>query len=121
MTRRLFLALAAAAARKRWPIGANTAVQGYSLQQAIRLLHELRFDVIEIHPMGRPEPTPKVFPGFQFQLLSDAQKREIRRELKPFKSITTHLPYTGLNWLSANAAEKQKAIDTGDIALEGSA
>lgn len=121
MTRRLFLSLAAAAARKRWPIGANTAVQGYSLQQAIRLLHDLRFDVIEIHPMGRPEPTPKVFPGFQFSLLSEAQKREIRAELKPFKSITTHLPYSGLNWLSANAAEKQKAIDTVDIALEGSA
>lgn len=120
MTRRLFLALAAAY-RKQWPIGANTAIQGYSLSQAIALLKQLQFPVIEIHPMGRPEPTPKVFPGFQFDQLTATQKQQIRAELKPFKTITTHLPYSGLNWLSPNPAEKQKAIQTVDTALEGSA
>ena len=120
MTRRLFLALAAAY-RKRWPIGANTAIQGYGLYQAIELLHKMRFPVIEIHPMGRPEPTPKQFPGFQFDQLSTSEKTRIRRVLTPFQQITTHLPYSGLNWLSADAATRRKAIQTVDIALDGSA
>ncbi len=126
MTRRALLLAATAAAhaakaRRRWPIGANTAVQGYSLSQAIALLRELRFEVIEIHPMGRPEPTPKVFPGFQFDQLSEAQKRQIKADLKPFKQVTTHLPYSGLNWLSPDPAEKQRAIHAVDTAIEGSA
>ena len=123
MTRRLFLSTAAlaAAAKRKWPIGANTAIQGYSLSQAIQLIKVLQFEVIEIHPMGRPQPTPKVFPGFQFDQLTSAEKSQIRAQLKPFKQITTHLPYSGLNWLSANPQEKQKAIQTVDIALEGSA
>lgn len=123
MTRRLFLAGAAAlrAAGSRWPIGANTAIQGYSLYQAFDLLKQLEFDVIEIHPMGRPEPTPKVFPGFQFDKLSADEKARIRKVCKSFRKVTTHLPYTGLNWLSRNSEEKQKAIRTIDIALEGSA
>lgn len=120
MTRRLFLALAAAY-RNQWPIGANTAIQGYSLSQAIALLHKLQFPVIEIHPMGRPEPTPKVFPGFQFDQLSETQKQQIRAELKPFKTITTHLPYSGLNWLSTDRTTQKTAIQTVDTALEGSA
>ena len=120
MTRRLFLALAAAY-RKQWPIGANTAVQGYSLSQAIQLIRQLHFPVIEIHPMGRPQPTPKVFPGFQFDQLTTAEKSQIRSQLKPFQRITTHLPYSRLNWLSLKPEEKQEAIKTIDIALEGSA
>ncbi|MBL8241948.1 MAG: sugar phosphate isomerase/epimerase [Bryobacterales bacterium] len=123
MTRRqlLFTPALAAAARRRWPLGANTAVQGYSLSQAISLIGELEFEVIEIHPMGRPQPTPKVFPGFQFDQLTALEKREIRTQLKPFKTVTTHLPYTGLNWLSARVEEKQHAVKTIDTALEGSA
>ena len=39
----------------------------------------------------------------------------------PFRLITTHLPYTGLNWLSRDPAIKQKAIHTIDTALKGSA
>ncbi len=120
MTRRLFLALATAY-RKQWPIGANTAIQGYSLSQAIQLIRQLHFPVIEIHPMGRPQPTPKVFPGFQFDQLTAAEKSQLRAQLKPFQRITTHLPYTGLNWLSLKPEEKQRAIQTIDIALEGSA
>lgn len=124
MTRRLFLSAAgvsAAATPQRWPLGANTAVQGYSLYDAIALIRKLHFEVIEIHPMGRPEPTPKVFPGFQFDTLTSAEKDRIRRALKPFKAVTTHLPYTGLNWLSTDAEERRRAVRTVDVALEGSA
>jgi len=123
MTRRHLLLTPSllAAAKRKWPLGANTAVQGYSLSQAIALIRELEFDVIEIHPMGRPQPTPKIFPGFQFDQLTATEKQQIRRQLKPFKTVTTHLPYTRLNWLSANLEEKQYAIKTVDTALEGSA
>jgi len=119
MNRRHFLL--SLAARPAWLVGANTAIQGYGLFEAIELLRRLEFPVIEIQPMGRPEPTPKVFPGFRFDELPAADRRKLRAALRPFRKITTHLPYTGLNWLSKDAAERQKSIQTIDIALDGSA
>jgi sugar phosphate isomerase/epimerase len=121
--RRLFLGTMAAGAvpRKRWLLGANTAVQGYGLYEAIDLLRRLEFPVIEIHPMGRMEPTPKVFPGFRFDALGDGEKKRLREALRPFRQVTTHLPYTGLNWMSGDREAREKAVRTVDIALEGSA
>ena len=121
MTRRSFLSAATAAfpATPRWLVGANTAIQGYGLYQAIELIKKLEFEVIEIHPMGTPEPTPKVFPGFQFDTLSAPEKSKLRRALRPFRQVTAHLPYTGLNWLSRDAATREKAVRAGDVALDG--
>ncbi|MCA2971534.1 MAG: sugar phosphate isomerase/epimerase [Acidobacteriaceae bacterium] len=125
LSRRSFLSGAAAtaawAAPSPWLLGANTAVQGYGLYPAIELVRQLEFPVIEIHPMGRPDPVPRTFPGFQFDQLDQAEKAKLRRALRPFRRITTHLPYTGLNWLSADAATRAHAVRTIDIALEGSA
>jgi sugar phosphate isomerase/epimerase len=125
LTRRSFLASAAASALHAksgpWLVGANTAIQGYSLDRAIALLVELQFPVIEIHPMGRPEPTPKVFPGFTFDQLDPAAKQKIKAALKPFRQITTHLPYTGLDWMSADSAKRESSVRAVDVALEGSA
>ena len=120
MTRRHLLSLLAPTPRP-WLLGANTAVQGYGLYEAIDLIRRLDFPVIEIHPMGRPEPTPKAFPGFRFDELTPADRRKLRGALRTFQLISTHLPYTGLNWLSPDPAIKQKAIHTIDTALEGSA
>ncbi|MBM3753853.1 MAG: sugar phosphate isomerase/epimerase [Acidobacteria bacterium] len=124
MLRRTWITAAASAlyARGRnWPLGCNTAVQGYGLFAAIELLRRLEFPVIEIHPMGKPEPVPKVFPGFQFDKLDAADKRKIRAALRPFRLVTTHLPYTGLNWLSPDPAIRAHAVRTIDTALDGSA
>ncbi len=120
LSRRALLA-ALAGQPRQWLLGSNTAVQGYGLFAAIELVQQLEFPVIEIHPMGRPEPTPGAFPGFRFGELPPAERRRLRAALKPFRRITTHLPYTGLNWLSRDAVERRKAVETVDIALEGSA
>ena len=120
MTRRHLLSLLAPTPRPCL-LGANTAVQGYGLFEAIHLVRRLNFPVIEIHPMGRPEPTPNAFPGFRFDELTPAQRRKLRAALRPFRLISTHLPYTGLNWLSPDPAIKLKAIQTIDTALDGSA
>jgi sugar phosphate isomerase/epimerase len=104
-----------------WLVGANTAIQGYGLLEAISLLRELAFPVIEIHPMGRMEPTPKQFPGFRFDALGRAERQRIRAALRPFRQVTAHLPYTGLNWLSADAGARARAVETIDTALAGAA
>jgi sugar phosphate isomerase/epimerase len=102
-------------------LGANTAIAGYGLLQAIRLLRAIGFPVIEIHPMGVPAPTPGRFPGFEFDRLSGAERLTIRKALSGFGRVTTHLPYNGLEYFSRDAAVARAAVKRVDIALEASA
>ena len=87
-------------------IGANTAVLGAELFAAIRTMTELGFPTIEIHPMGRPEATPNRFPGFEWDKLDASARRDLRQALRPFRTVTTHLPYTGLNYIDRDAAKR---------------
>jgi len=124
MTRRNLLALlpsAAVAAPARHPVGANTAITGYELFESIELLGSLGMTCIEIHPMGRPEPTPGKYPGFQWDTLDASARRRLKQSLRSFRHITTHLPYTGLNYMSADPAERGHAIKTIETAMQGSA
>lgn len=113
MTRRTLLLAAPAAlaaAGRRWMLGANTAVDGASLPEAIRLIKETGFPAIEIHPMGRPEATPGKFPGYEFDKLSDTARRDLRQSLAGFKHVTIHLPYTGLDHMSSEASRRTVEI-----------
>ena len=126
MDRRAFLySLAGAsllpASVKRAQIGANTAITGMSLADSLALLHKIGFPIVEIHPMGKPEATPGKFPGFPFNELSTKQRLSIKEELKPFRHVTTHLPYTGLDYFAKDEAVAEAAVKAVDIALEGSA
>lgn len=127
MNRRIFLQSAAAAAAAPLraslhpaQLGANTAIKDISLQASLDLLRQLKFPVVEIHPMGVPEGRPGQFPGFAFDRLSDTQKSGIRASLKSFQHVTAHLPYTGLDYFSKDPAIAKPAIQTVDTALEGS-
>ena len=128
MTRRGFLLAAAAAGsglRAAFPdiscIGANTAISGYGLFDAIALLRDLGFQTIEIHPMGVPEATPGIFPGFQFDRLDNGMKRRIREALRPFPQVTAHLPYAELHYFSRNQPIAEFSARQVEIALEGAA
>lgn len=125
MLRRNFLltlpAALAAAPKPLWPVGANTAVTGYELFQSIELLGNTGFPMIEIHPMGRPDPTPGKFPGFEWNTLDPSLRRRLKAALKPFPHITSHLPYTGLDYMSPDPAHRAHSIKTVDIAMQGSA
>lgn len=125
MTRREFTASFGAAfappAKPRWIVGANTAVTGYGLYQSIDLLAGLDLRQIEIHPMGRPEPTPGKFPGFEWDKLDPSERRKLKQALKPFRHITSHLPYTGLDWMSKDESRRVSSIRTVETALRGSA
>lgn len=108
MRRREFLLSAAAstlraAAFGREVIGANTAMAGYSLTDAIAAIRRIGLPAIEIHPMGVPQAMPGKFPGFEFDTLSAAEKRGIKESLAGFRRITTHLPYDGLSPFAAGA------------------
>lgn len=122
--RRAFLASSlafAASPPQPWMIGANTAVLGAELFASIRMMTEFAFPTIEIHPMGRPEATPKRFPGFEWDKLDGSVRRELGKALRPFRTITTHLPYTGLNYIDADPAKREHSIRTIETALRGSA
>jgi sugar phosphate isomerase/epimerase len=126
MYRRTFLQSLAAAsllpgALKAAQIGANTAITGWSLADSIALLHRIGFRVIEIHPMGRPEATPGKFAGFLFDQLTVEQKASIKSALKPFRHVTSHLPYTGLDYFAKDESVAEAAVRVVDTALEGSA
>ena len=113
--------LFASAASPNWQLGANTAIEGYGLIQAIHLLGELGFTAIEIHPMGVPEPRAGKFPGFEFDKLDRDQRSGIRKALQGFQSVTTHLPYTGLDYMSATSDDRESAIRTVETAMEATA
>ncbi len=129
MNRRIFtLSLAAGATswlRAGFPeltaIGANTAVPGYSMFDAIALVRDLGFQAIEIHAMGVPDPIPGHFPGFQFDRLTDGMKQRIRKALSPFRQITAHLPYKELHYFSRNEPIAEFSARQVDIAIEGAA
>src|SRR5262245_40104129 len=104
-----------------WQLGANTAIEGYGLIQAIETLRELGFTAIEIHPMGVPEPRAEKFPGFEFDKLDQSQRREIRQALGGFRSVTTHLPYSGLDYMSASDEVGESSVLTVEIAMEATA
>ncbi|MEZ5355981.1 MAG: sugar phosphate isomerase/epimerase family protein [Bryobacteraceae bacterium] len=111
----------AAAPKSQWPVGANTAVTGYELFQSISLLEKTGFGMIEIHPMGRPDSTPGKFPGFEWNTLDASTRRRLSAALRSFPHITSHLPYTGLDYMSADPAHRAHSIRTVEIAMEGSA
>ena len=100
-------------------IGANTAITGYSLTQAVELLRAIKFPVIEIHAMGSTAATPDQFPGFEFDRLSDSERTAIRRLLRGFEHVTAHLPYTGLEYFSPDRKIAEAAIKRIDVAIEG--
>ena len=108
-------------ASRNWQLGANTAIEGYGLIPAIHTVRELGFTAIEIHPMGVPEPRADKFPGFEFDKLDPAQRSEIRKALEGFQSVTTHLPYTGLDYMSASGDVRESAVRTVETAMEATA
>jgi len=102
-------------------IGANTALPGFSLLDAIEALRALGFPAIEIHPFGSPEAAPKVFPGFQFDRLSNAEKARIRQALGGFRHVATHLPFQELHLFSRFAPIAEFSIQQLRIAMEATA
>ncbi|MSV30650.1 MAG: sugar phosphate isomerase/epimerase [Bryobacterales bacterium] len=121
MNRRTLLQLPLAAAGRAagatpWMLGANTAIDGYGLLEAIQKIRELGFQAIEIHTMGDPEPRAGRFPGFQFDRIPARQRDEIKSALAGFARVTAHLPYTGLNYMAS-----AEAVRTVEIAMEGTA
>src|SRR5262249_48359325 len=67
------------------------------------------------------EPRAGKFPGFEFDKLDQARRREIRKALGGFQFITTHLPYTGLDYMSASDEVGESSVRTVEIAMEATA
>jgi len=103
-------------------VGANTAITGYGLFQAISLLRELGFPTIEVQNLvGVPEPAPGKFPGFQLDRASDEDRRKVKQALAGFQHITAHLPYTGLEYFSPPGPEADDGIRTLEAAMRTAA
>ena len=130
MKRREFLRLAgagvaagatgAAAAHEFVPyiVGANTAITGYGLYESIGLLRAIGFPAIEVQNLvGVPEPAPGKFPGFRLDEISDAEKPKIKQALAGFDFVTTHLPYTGLEYFAPTGPAADEGIRTFEMAM----
>ena len=103
-------------------LGANTAISGYGLFEAIDLLRKLGFQTIEVQNLvGTPEPTPGEFPGFRLDKADDDLKRRITEAIRDFQLVTTHLPYTGLEYFSPGGEQARNAVSTFEMALEATA
>lgn len=113
--------MAATAKLKAAQVGANTAIRGYGMLQAIEVLRKIDFPVIEIHSMGKLDPVPGENPGFVFNEITDEQKASIRAALKGFPHVTSHLPYTGQDYFARDETVAAAAVKVVDMAIEGSA
>lgn len=122
MLRRQFLftttaGLLNAAPRSQMLLAANTAMLGFSLTDAVKACRDLGFPAIEIQPMGVPQATPNKFPGFAFDQFPEAGRLALKQQLRGFDRITTHLPYTGLNWMSPDPEHKRRSISAVEEAM----
>ena len=103
-------------------IGANTAISGYGLFEAIDLLRKLGFQTIEVQNLvGTPEPTPGKYPGFRFDEADEELKRRVKDAIRDFQLVTTHLPYAGLEYFSPGGEQARNAVRTLEMALEATA
>lgn len=102
-------------------IGSSTSFPGYSLDRAIEAIRQLGFQTIEIHPTGVPNPKPHLFPGFQFDRLSEPEKHQIKSTLAGFRHVSTHLPWVDLHYFSSYEPIAEFSVRQIDIALEASA
>lgn len=102
-------------------VGANTAMPGFGLLDAISMLREIGFAAIEIHPFGTPEAMPGVFPGFQFDALPTKDRDGIRAALSEFRHVTTHLPFQELHLFSRFAPIAEFSCRQLGIALDATA
>jgi sugar phosphate isomerase/epimerase len=84
-------------------------------------VRRLEFPVIEIHPFGVPQPTPRQFPGFEFDLLPEPERRALREALRGFSGITTHLPFKGLSFFDRDEAAVRRSERALDVAMEATA
>ena len=99
-------------------MGACPAIDGYSLEASRRTVRELGFPVVKIQCIGEIVARPGKYPGFQFDQLTAAQKKQISGELRGFRRVTAHLPYTGLNYMHADPAQRA-SVRTLEVAMEG--
>ena len=102
-------------------IGSYTSIPGYGLVQAIELIRQLGFQTIEMHPMGVAEPRPGLSPGFQFDRLSEEERRKIKSAVAGFRHVSTHLPFADLHCFSAYEPIAEFSVKQIDIALKASA
>ncbi|MCA9123436.1 MAG: sugar phosphate isomerase/epimerase [Planctomycetaceae bacterium] len=103
-------------------LGANTAISGYGLFDAIRLVERLGFKTIEVQNLdGVPAPTPDKFPGFRFEDTSEDLKAQIKESLSGFQYITAHLPYSGLEYTAPDGPAALAAVRQLESALEAAA
>lgn len=101
-------------------IGANPYFPGYGLYRSIGILHGLGFQTIELHPMGSPDARAGMPPGFEFDRMTDANKRRMKEALQPFRYVSTHLPWVDTPYFSPFGPSHEYGVSRIDTALETS-
>ena len=101
-------------------IGANPCFPGYGLYRPIGILHGLGFQTIELHPMGSPDARAGMPPGFEFDRMTDANKKRMKEALQPFRYVSTHLAWVDTPYCSPFGPSHEYGVSRIDTALETS-
>ncbi len=102
-------------------IGMNSYFPGWGLYRTIETLQKLGFETVEMQPMGATEARPGVPPGFQFDRLGNEEKQRLKKAVRGFRYVSTHVPWTDLHYFSPFDNIADFSVRQIDIALEASA
>jgi len=101
-------------------VGANTAISGYGLFEAIDTLRDIGFRTVEMQSfIGTPEPTEGEFPGFRPDRTSAENKERIAAAFEPFDAVTVHLPYE--KWTPYLDPDTVEGVEYIDLCLDDAA
>ena len=102
-------------------IGANPYFRGYGLYESIGILEGIGFQTVEMHPMGFPDARPGMPPGFELDRLSGPERQRLKEALRPFRYVSTHLPWVDTPYFSPFAPSHEYGVRRIDAALEATA
>lgn len=101
-------------------LGASTAcVAGVPLLDAIRSIEQLGFGTIEMIAYTGAKHSMGDIPGFDYYEASESERRQVYDATRAFRHISAHMPFTGLHFLSSDAAVRQTAVDEVKQAIDG--
>jgi sugar phosphate isomerase/epimerase len=103
-------------------LGLNTAcLPGRPITDAARLGRQLGFRAIELLAFAGYTHSMGELAGFYFDLLSSAERDELRRMVAPFDHVSLHAPFIDIALLAPNPGVRAEALRQVEVAIGATA